>query len=170
MISLAMAALFRARRADLFCQRHQLLIPWPDLAVARDWRSAALRCLSRRRRLLQPETISMKAAPVDVGSTVFGAAVEQSKPLWRNQLHRQQLRQLGICAVAAVDADFAVAGAILLRPTASSRSLPSIRPCNILIVTNYASGLQTAECAAVAQRINRLQHAGFTAAVGAHEN
>jgi len=115
----------------------------------------------------------MKAAPVDVGSTVFGAAVEQSKPLWRNQLHRQQLRQLGdFVAVAAVDADFAVAGAVFTqadRQLALAAFNPPVQHKRVLIVTNYASGLQTAECAAVAQRINRLQHAGFTAAVGAHK-
>lgn len=75
-------------------------------------------------------------------------------------------------SVAAVNADFALPGAIFTEPDGELALLafqPAMQHKGGLIVPNYPSRLQTAKRTSVAQRIDRLKHAGFAATVRAHQ-
>lgn len=115
----------------------------------------------------------MKTAPVQEGAPEFRPAIQQGKTFGGDQLHGQQLRQLGhLVAVAAIDAYFAVT----LTALAQSYRQLALRAFDAavqhelrLVVANDPTGLQAAKGAAMAERIHRLQHAGLAAAVGADQ-
>src|SRR5690606_4962433 len=117
--------------------------------------------------------VVVKASPIEERSSVFGAAIEQSKPLGGNQLHWHQVRQLrDLVTVGAIDAHFAVALFVFGQadggfPLCALQT--SMQNKRVLFMANHAAWLQTAKRPAMAERIDGFEHAGFAAAVGANQ-
>ena len=110
-------------------------------------------------------------SPSREGAPEFRPAVQQGKTFGSDQLHGQQLRQLGhLVAVAAIDAYFAVTLTALAqsyRQLALRTFYAAVQHELRLVVADHPTGLQAAKGAAVPEGIHCFQHAGLAAAVGA---
>ncbi|MNZ66284.1 hypothetical protein D3C78_845040 [compost metagenome] len=169
-------AVFGTPAADLFRKRNQFHIPRTQLGIASHLTQRGVALFEQPFQVApggKEARFVVKASPVEEGSAVFGAAVEQRKPLRRNQLHRHQQRQFShFMAVGAVDAHFAVAQ-LVFRQANRGFTLAALKPTvqdkSILFVADNATNLQATKRTAVAERVDGFQHAGFAAAVSANQ-
>ena len=116
----------------------------------------------------------METTPVDKRPPVLRPAIEQGEAFGGDKLHRQHLRQFGhFVAVTAVDAHFTVALTAFAQADRHF-AIAAVIHAGVknelrLVVTDHAPCLQTAKSTAVPERIHRLEHARFTAAIGTDE-